>query len=41
MTSTLAFAPTGDDLEEFLFAPPVLALPADPDTVEDAEPGEP
>ena len=41
MLTTLAHAPDPDDLAEFYFEAPVLALPADPDTVEEAEQGEP
>lgn len=38
---TLAYAPHPEDLEEFFFEAPVISLPADPDTVEEAEQGEP
>ena len=41
MTTTLAYAPAFDDLDEYFFEAPVLALPADPETVEEAEQGEP
>lgn len=40
-TTTLAFAPQPDDLEEFYFETPILALPADPEAVEEPEQGEP
>ncbi len=39
--TTLAFAPAQDDLEEFFFEAPVLAIPIDPDTFEEPEQGEP
>lgn len=41
MTTTLAYAPAFDDLDEYFFEAPVLALPADPETVEEPEQGEP
>lgn len=41
MLTTLAHAPDFDDLAEFYFETPVLALPADPETVEEPEQGEP
>jgi hypothetical protein len=41
MFTTLSHAPCAEDLEEFYFEAPVLALPANPDTVEEAEQGEP
>ncbi|MDP2084375.1 MAG: hypothetical protein Q8K20_04200 [Gemmobacter sp.] len=40
-TTTLAFAPHQDDLEEFYFEAPILSLPAEPDAVEEPEQGEP
>jgi hypothetical protein len=41
MFTTLAHAPHAEDLAEFYFEAPVLALPANPETVEEAEQGEP
>jgi len=41
MTTTLAFAPEMDDLEEFFFEAPILALPAHPQDSEEPEQGEP
>ena len=39
--TTLAFAPEPDDLEEYFFEAPILALPADPEAFEEPEQGEP
>jgi hypothetical protein len=41
MFSTLAHAPQPEDLAEFYFEAPVLTLTTDPETVEEAEQGEP
>jgi hypothetical protein len=41
MLTTLAHAPDFDDLAEFYFEAPVLALPAEQDAAEEPEQGEP
>ena len=40
MQTTLAYAPTPQDLDEFLFSPPILMRPVQDDD-EEAEQGEP
>lgn len=39
--TTLAFAPTPDDLDEYLFEAPVLMCPDTAEAVEEPEQGEP